>query len=52
MGSVVNEKLEVKYVGGDTNKARRKLKRKVLFIEQVKKGVKIMQASCTFGCRQ
>ena len=44
---MVDEKLEVKYMGGDTDKTRRKLKRKVLFIEQVRKGVKMMQVNFT-----
>ena len=47
LGSMVDKKLEVKYVGGDTDKTRRKLKRKVLFIEQVRKGVKMMQVNFT-----
>ena len=47
LGSMVDEKLEVKYMGGDTDKTRRKLKRKVLFIEQVRKGVKMMQVNFT-----
>ena len=45
MGSVVDEKLKVKYIGGDKDKERLKVKRKAIFKEQVKKGVMMMQVS-------
>ena len=41
----MNGHLEVKYVGGDKDKARKKLKKKVMFTEQVTKGVKMMEVS-------
>ena len=45
LGDMVNGALEVKYVGGDKDKERRKLKKKVMFTEQVTKGVKMMEVT-------
>ena len=43
MGDLVNSLLDVKYVGGDKDKERRKLKKKEMFTEQVTKGVKMLE---------
>ena len=45
MEGLVNGALEVKYVGGDKDKERRKLKKNVMFTEQVTKGVKMMEVN-------
>ena len=42
IGVIVDEKLAVHYVGDDEDKARRKLKRKVVFKQQVQKSVEYM----------
>ena len=40
---MVDSKLKLNYVGGDTAKERQKIKRKTMFTEQVKKGVIMLE---------
>ena len=43
MGNELDEKLGVRYIGGEAEKERRKIKRKEAFMMQVKSGVRTMQ---------
>ena len=45
IGEIVDEKLNIKYVGDDKDKERRKLKRKILYTKQIKMGVERMLVS-------
>ena len=50
LGSVVDAKLKVNYVGGDNDKERLKVKRKAVFTEQVRKGIMMLEVHL-LACR-